>query len=301
MSQGPHVSGKAGPTGVAQGQHGGIIVEITGRKALSMPATSGRRESPTSGRFALLATETLPRQVARAVIESILLGQFGPGEDLPAAGDLAREFGVSRPVVREALKILATLGLVTSRQGRYSRVAERAAWNDLAPEVLAARLEVGVIDDIIADGLEMRRVIETEAAALAAERATDADLFALRSEFDALARTIGDTQAYTLHDVAFHDAILRATHNRLFLQLLDQMRELLIFTRTVSVTVDPDHLPESHEGHGAVLRAIRAHSPTRARQAMADHLGWAERVNVGEYRTVHTARSAAVATERGPE
>lgn len=300
MSRGPHCSGKADPKGVAEGQHGEIIVEVTRREAPSMPLTTGRRESPTSGRFALLATETLPRQVARAVIGSILLGQFAPGEDLPAAGDLAREFGVSRPVVREALKILATLGLVTSRQGRYSRVAERSAWNDLAPEVLAARLEVGVIDDIIADGLEMRRVIETEAAALAAVRATDADLFALRSEFDALGMVVADAQAYTLHDVAFHDAILRATHNRLFLQLLDQMRELLIFTRTVTVTVDPEHLPESHEGHGAVLRAIRAHAPARARQAMADHLGWAERVNVGDYRTAQAARRVAVTTERDP-
>lgn len=255
-----------------------------------MPVTAGGRESLAGPRFASLATETLPRQIARAVIGSILLGEFEPGEDLPAAGDLARQFGVSRPVVREALKILTTLGMVTSRQGRYSRVAERAVWNDLAPEVLAARLEVGVVDDIIADGLEMRRVIETEAAALAAQRATDADLFALRSEFDALGGAVGDAEAYTLHDVAFHDAILRATHNRLFLLLLDQMRELLIFTRTVSVTANPDHLPESQEGHEVVLRAIRAHSPARARQAMADHLGWAERVNVGEYRLAQVTR-----------
>ncbi len=250
------------------------------------------RDSRSAMHFRSLATDTLPRQVARALVGSILLGHLKPGEPLPAAGDLAREFEVSRPVVREALKIVATLGMVTSRQGRYSRVTERAAWNDLAPELLATRLEVGAIDDIIADSLELRRVIETEAAALAAERATMEDLASMREEFDALNLATRNTDAYTAHDVAFHDAILRATHNRLFLQLIDQMREVLVLTRTVSVTASPDRVPASQHGHEAIFEAIEARSPERARQAMTDHLGWAERVNVSEYRISHPAGGA---------
>jgi GntR family galactonate operon transcriptional repressor len=240
-------------------------------------------------RFRSVATHTLPRQVARALVGSILLGELKPGEPLPAAGDLARQFEVSRPVVREALKIVATLGMVTSRQGHYSRVAERAAWNDLAPELLAARLEVGAVDDILGDSLELRRVIETEAAALAAERATREDLAVMREELDALNLATGNTDAYTVHDVAFHDAVLRATHNRLFRQLIDQMREVLVLTRAVSVTAIPDRLPASQHGHKAIFEAIEARAPERARQAMADHLGWAERVNVSEYRISHPA------------
>lgn len=247
------------------------------------------RDSRSAMPFRSLSTQTLPRQVARALVGSILLGHFKPGEPLPAAGDLAREFEVSRPVVREALKIVATLGMVTSRQGRYSRVTERTAWNDLAPELLATRLEVGAIDDIMADSLELRRVIETEAAALAAERATPGDLAAMREEFDALSQVTRDTDAYTAHDVAFHDAILRATHNRLFLQLIDQMAEVLVLTRRISVTAIPDRVPTSQHGHEAVLDAIAARSPELARQAMADHLGWAERVNVTDYRISHPA------------
>ena len=249
--------------------------------------TAVARDPRSAMPFRSLVTQTLPRQVARAIVGSILVGHLQPGEPLPAAGDLAREFEVSRPVVREALKIVATLGMVTSRQGRYSRVTERTAWNDLAPELLATRIEVGAIDDIMADSLELRRVIETEAAALAAERATPDDLAAMRREFEALNQSTGDTQAYTTHDVAFHDAILRATHNRLFLQLIDQMREVLVLTRTVSVTASPDRVPASQQGHGAVFDAISARSPELARQAMADHLGWAERVNVSEYRIAH--------------
>ena len=272
------------------------------RAGARLEDTEATRPPLRGTRFPSLEMQTLPRQVARAVIGSILLGRFMPGEELPAAGDLAREFEVSRPVVREALKIVATVGMVTSRQGRYSRVAERAAWHDLAPELLAARLEVGAIDDILADSLELRRVIETEAAALAADRASDEDLAAMRRELEALSASRDDADAYTAHDVAFHDAILRATHNRLFLQLIDQMREVLTFARTVSVTASTNHLPESQEGHGAILDAIADRSAERARQEMAGHLRWAERVNVREYRVSHPAStgSSSVVEQRVP-
>lgn len=239
-------------------------------------------QAPWIRSFRSLSTETLPRQVARAIVGSILLGQVQPGDELPAAAEFARDFEVSVPVVREALKIVATLGMVSSRQGRYSRVAERDSWNELAPDVVAVRLEVGAVDDILIDSLELRRVIETEAAGLAAERATEEDLRALRHEFEELSRVARDTEAYTHHDVDFHDAILRATHNRLFLRLIDQMREVLVLARTISVTADPTLVPASYKGHAELLAAIEDRSPERARQAMVDHLGWAERVNVPE-------------------
>lgn len=242
------------------------------------------RGAPSAARFPSIARQTLSRQAARWLINNILLGHFRPGEPLPSSGDLARKFGVSRPVISEALKIVATLGMVESRQGRFSRVSERAAWRDLSQEILAARLEVGTIDDIMEESLELRRVIETEAAALAAERATEDDLTAMRQKLDALDRSSEDPQAYTVHDVAFHDAVLRATHNRLFLQLIDSMRELLVLVRTVSITASADRIPTSREGHRILFEAIVAKLPEAARKAMTEHLAWAERVNVSEYR-----------------
>jgi DNA-binding FadR family transcriptional regulator len=241
----------------------------------------------------LLNTESLPRQVARALVASILLGHFRPGEPLPASGDLAREFGVSRPVVREALKIVSTLGMVESRQGRFSRVSERGSWNDLSAELLSTRLETGAIGDIIGDVLELRRLIETEAASLAAQRATEADLAAMRGLLEALSGSVGDPEAYTVHDVAFHDAILRATHNRLLLQLIERMREVLLFARTISMTAQPHLLPDSQEGHRVLFDAIAAHDAEAARRAMTDHLAWAEQVNVAEYRGALATRPAS--------
>jgi DNA-binding FadR family transcriptional regulator len=231
--------------------------------------------------------------VARALVASILVGHFRPGEPLPASGDLAREFGVSRPVIREALKIVSTLGMVESRQGRFSRVSKRESWNDLSAELLSARLETGAIGDVIGDVLELRRLIETEAASLAAQRATEADLGAMRGLLEALAGSVGDPQAYTVHDIAFHDAILRATHNRLLLQLIDRMREVLLVARTISMTAQPDLLPDSQEGHRVLFDAIASHDPEAARRAMTNHLAWAEQVNVAEYRGSLATRPAS--------
>ncbi len=230
--------------------------------------------------LAPVARETLSRRAAHSLIVGILRGRFRPGEPLPSSGDLAAELGVSRPVVREALKILDTLGMVESRQGRASRVSGRSSWRDLSHEILAARIEIGAVDDILRESLELRRVVETEAAGLAAERATDDDLGAMRGRLEGLEGASGDPEAYAAHDVAFHDAVLGATHNRLFLQLIDSMRELLMFVRKVSVTATAGRISESLEGHRKLFAAIEARSPEAARRAMADHLRWAEQVNV---------------------
>lgn len=249
-------------------------------RVTSATASSG---ASSAAHLPSIARQTLSRQAARSLINNILLGHFRPCEPLPSSGDLARKFEVSVPVIREALKIVATLGMIESHQGRVSRVSERAAWCDLSHEILAARLEIGAIDGIMRDSLELRRVIETEAAALAADRATDADLVAMRQQLAALDRSSDDPQAYAVHDVAFHDAVLRATHNRMFLQLIDSMRELLMLVRRISITASADRIPSSQEGHRVLFEAIVSKSPEAARKAMAEHLAWAERVNVAEF------------------
>lgn len=208
------------------------------------------------------------------------MGHFPPGQPLPAATELATEFGVSRPLVREALRIVATLGMVENHQGRFSRVSAPESWRNLSPEVVATRSEIGVVDDILDDSLELRRVIETEAAALAAQRATPEDIERLRGELQALGDSIDNPHRYALHDISFHDSVLRATHNHLLLQLIDHMGALLLLVRDISHTGTAERLPDSQGGHRAIFEAIAARTPEAARAAMADHLAWAERTNV---------------------
>jgi GntR family galactonate operon transcriptional repressor len=216
------------------------------------------------------------------LIGDILRGEFEPGQEIPAEDQLAEEFGVSRPVVREAVKHLSVLGLVQSRQGRQTRVAPYESWNHFAPEILAARREAGAVEDVLLELLELRRMIELEAAALAATRATPQDIEAMQSALASLDRSLDDPARFTQGDIAFHDAILRATRNHLVPRLFDLLRPLLEFGREISVSTRPQGPTVSQAGHRAVFEAIRDGSPADARKAMEEHLSWTANLQLSE-------------------
>jgi GntR family galactonate operon transcriptional repressor len=233
-------------------------------------------------RFRAVASETLATQVGRQLIVGILRGDFAPGDEMPSEDRLAREFGVSRPVVREAVKHLSVLGLVESRQGRQTRVAPYEAWNHFAPEILAARREVGAVEDVLLELLELRRIIEVEAAALAASRATPDDLVAMEAALSDLDGSLEDPHRFTQGDIAFHDTILRATRNHLVPRLFDVLRPLLEFGREISVSTRPLGPRVSQDGHRAVYEAIRAGSAADARRMMEEHLSWTAHLDFSE-------------------
>ena len=244
-------------------------------------ASSGRAASP-GARFRSVASESLPRRVSRELIGGILRGDFSSGDELPSEDQLAKEFGVSRPVVREAVRHLRVLGLVHTRQGRQARVAPYEGWNHFAPDLLAARRDAGVVEDVLLELLELRRMIEVEAAASAAQRATPADLQALREALDALDSAATDIRQFTLADIQFHDAILHATQNHLLPRLFDLLRPLLEFGREISVSTRPQGTLVSQAGHRAVYEAIRAGSAEDARRHMEEHLSWTANLDFSE-------------------
>lgn len=253
----------------------------TGRPAAD-DARQGRRS------FASLPPQTLPGRVTNQLLVGILRGDFQPGQELPAEDRLAREFGVSRPVVREAVKHLAMLGMVESRQGRQSRIASYERWNDFAPELLAARLDAGVVDDVLLELLELRRMIEVEAAAAAAARATPGNLRRMEDALAELELSLDDLPAFTTADIAFHNAILEATQNHLLPSLFEILGPLLAFAREVSLTTRAKGSTMSQAGHRAVFAAIRSGSPEDARAAMEQHLSWTANLDITE-RTIRLA------------
>ena len=225
-------------------------------------------------KFAWISSQTLAQQVSREIVKSILRGDFQTGSQLPAEKDLARQFDVSRPVVREAVQAVAMLGLVQRRQGRGTRVAPSNEWRHLAPELLLARTEVGSTEDLLLELLELRRMVEVEAAALAAARATDDDIAEMRRYLEAMDARHEDRNQFTKDDVSFHNAILKATGNHLLLPLFEQLRPLLEFARGISARTRPGVLAESQRGHRAVFEAIVAGDAGLGRKAMEDHLSW---------------------------
>ena len=184
--------------------------------------------------------------------------------------------------MREAVKHLSVMGLVESRQGRQTRVAPYEAWNHFAPEILSARREVGAVEDVLLELLELRRIIEVEAAALAAARATRGDLDAMEAALAQLDGSIDDPHGFTQGDIAFHDTILRATRNHLLPRLFDVLRPLLEFGREISVSTRPLGPRVSQDGHRAVYEAIRAGSAEEARRSMEEHLSWTADLDFSE-------------------
>lgn len=239
-------------------------------------------EHPPVRRFESLTSQTLSKRISRELLTSILRGEIAPGNALPSEEDLAAQFDVSRPVVREAVKELAVLGLVESRQGRSTRVTSVDDWNHFAPELLAARGEVAAVDDFLLELLELRRLIETGASALAAVRASEDDIARMNAELERMEATVGDVERFTDGDIAFHDALLAATGNHLLTRLIDMIGPVLRFGRMISLERRADGPIDSQRGHRRILEAVRAGDPEAARLAMREHLSWTANLTLDE-------------------
>ncbi|MBS0339007.1 MAG: FadR family transcriptional regulator [Proteobacteria bacterium] len=202
-----------------------------------------------------------------ALIES---GKLAPGDRLPTEQQLADAHGVSRTVVREAVHQLKSRALVASRQGSGVYVAARPAHQPLEfdPSVLESV-------DAVVHVVEVRRVLEGEIAALAAERATRAQVAAIRRALRAIDTAVAEGGDGVAEDLAFHHAIGEATGNpqfKLLLGFLEQyLREAMRITRGNEARRQ-DFMEEVQHEHRAIVEAIAAHDPAAARQHALRHL-----------------------------
>jgi GntR family galactonate operon transcriptional repressor len=246
----------------------------------------------TTHRFTSVTAETLSRRITRELIASIIEGHYGPGDLLPPEDVLCQQLGVSRSVVREATKAVAMLGMVRSRQGLGTEILPDENWNEFAPEVIEARTELQSVDEFLVHLLELRRIIEVEAAGFAARRATAEDLAAMESLLETMGEVGADVSAFARMDVAFHGAIISATGNRPLRSLLRSIEPALLTARTVSLTSRRAGVRRSTKEHHAIFDAIRARSASRARQAMSTHLSWTANLSIGRPRTSRPAEPA---------
>ncbi|WP_277185754.1 FadR/GntR family transcriptional regulator [Caballeronia sp. BR00000012568055] len=171
---------------------------------------------------------TLHRQVLNQMGEQICAGKFAPGEILPAEDALAQHWNVSRITIRETMKSLSAKGMLQVRRRHGTIVLPRSSWQLFDPDVIAWRARAGAIDDdLIRDLMELRLIIEPNAAKLAAKRATDADRIAIRRAFKAMARAVAGQGEYVPADLAFHAAILTACHNQFVQQMQNALSAIL--------------------------------------------------------------------------
>lgn len=152
-------------------------------------------------------------QTVETIGSRIVRGQYAPGTALSPDG-LEAEFGISKTVLREALRVLAAKGLVDSRQKRGTVVRPRASWSLLDADLL--RWQGGQPDaTFFANLAEVRAIVEPAGARLAASRRTDEDLATLREALSLMAEAGSDAAAVVEADLCFHQALLDAAHNEL--------------------------------------------------------------------------------------
>ena len=218
---------------------------------------------------ALHREETLANRVVVELERLIVDSRLGEGDRLPSERELAAQFGVSRTVVREAVRALAAKRLVEVEGGRGTVVrapSTRAAAESMG---LLLRVQESAMDaDKVA---EVRRVLENEIAKLAASRRTAEDLKVLEGLLDAAEVHAEQPDSFIVEDVEFHAALARATHNELFSVLLESLAQVMLEVRLLALRI-PGTPRRSLAHHRAVFEAVAAGDPTAARAAMNRHM-----------------------------
>jgi GntR family transcriptional repressor for pyruvate dehydrogenase complex len=225
----------------------------------------------------------LSDKVAEMMRRTIISKGLPSGTALPSERELGEQFGVSRTVIREAVRSLAAKGIVEVRSGSGLRVAavdETTALESLSWFIRGGQLEYPKVH-------EVRSMIEVEMAALAAERRTEEQLQAMRDAHDHFQAVVDDVEEAAHADLDFHGMIARATQNDLFSVLLGSISDALIEIRRENLAggTGADTVAE----HGRILNRIAERDPEGARDAMRKHLETVEAAWVSH----HASETAA--------
>jgi DNA-binding FadR family transcriptional regulator len=216
------------------------------------------------------AQAAAPRNAHRYTLDrigaAIVAGRYAIGGTLPPEPLLCDELGVSRTVVREAVKSLAAKGLLVAGPKVGTRVLPSDSWNWFDPDVVAWQTQAGLTREFLRDLQELRRVVEPAAVRMAAARATAADIAEIEAAYAGMQRAIEHGGDYVANDLRFHQGLLRAGGNRMMVQMSKAIGALLRTSFEVSTTL-LDGPASSLPLHRAVLDAVIAHKPEVAERA----------------------------------
>lgn len=233
--------------------------------------------------------------VAQRLTQQIIGRAMMPGDSLPSEGDIGKRLGVSKPVVREAVRKLAALGIVEIRQGKPSTVGQ------LAPEPVRQmlRFALHINPDGLREAVELRRALETYTVRRAAELATDEDIERLRTVLGRLEASGSDHDAWVPADIEFHQLIAHLSRNTLVAFLIDALSDSMgeIISTLHRKTKGQDK--STIKRHQALVETIARRDPDAAVEAMHEHfaaaLTVADRI-VAESRDNRAARGGELPT-----
>lgn len=215
----------------------------------------------------LLRHSNLTMRVAAALGRAIAVGDYAPGTTLPAESELVAQFGTSRTVLREAVKMLTAKGLVDARPRRGTIVKPETEWNLADPDILSWLLHRKNVLPLILEFAEARLAIEPAAAGLAARRADDHAISEMHKSLERMRDSVTGNDDPLSADIAFHVAILKGSGNRFFWSLRFMVEVALRF----SIRVTDQRTRDKHanvEDHNRILEAIVAGDQQTAEASM---------------------------------
>ena len=224
---------------------------------------------PTTG-YQPLERRKVYEQVAEQLLAQIGSRRLRPGDPLPRERELTESFGVGRSSIREALRMLESQGVIAAVNGGAFVVAEAANPLESSLRLLFALDDRTGVDDLF----ELRRILDCEAAALAAERRTDAhlaEMTAAGADMEVSLGRDGRSGDFIDADLRFHLAVAEATGNRLILHSMQAVRDV-VRRALLTVFLIPGSPEQAVVEHRAVQAAIAAGDPERARASMLAHL-----------------------------
>ncbi len=211
------------------------------------------------------ANPSLHEQTVAEIGGWILGGKYAPNALLPRERELCDILGVSRTTVREAIRVLVAKGMLETRTRVGVCVLPRINWRLLDGEVLSWHPDIGSDSQLLDELLEARRIFEPEAARLAAERANSSDLAEIEKSYNAMAKAMpGSYEDACAADLAFHSAVILASHNLVLINLIDPLRASLRAILAITNRASNAAMESALEEHFELLEAIRLRDPERA-------------------------------------
>ncbi|MDP9989672.1 DNA-binding FadR family transcriptional regulator [Variovorax boronicumulans] len=199
--------------------------------------------------------------------EAIVAGRYSIGASIPSEPVLGEELGVSRTVVREAIKSLAAKGLIVTGPKVGTRVLPQDKWNWFDPDVITWQSRAGLTPEFLRDLQDLRRVVEPAAVRLAAERAEEKDIEEIERAYAGMKEAIENGGDYVTFDLRFHNGLLAAARNRMLAQMSKALNALLRTSFEIS-TAKPDGPALSLPMHRAVIDAVILRNPDKAERAV---------------------------------
>lgn len=234
----------------------------------------------TPGSHRLDRPQRLVPAVIQALVSRIVSGEFKPNSELPKEAEIVSQYGVSRTVIREALRVLEEKDMIAIQQGRATRVRSRDSWNLLDPIVIGAMIDQDSALDVVAQLVRLRAALESDmaAAAAASQQHGSGVVGSLDKHLQEMLASTDDQERFFVVDHQFHDVIMHAAGNAFSRHIV---RQVHVWTHgTAPATFGTADIERSHDEHRGIRDAIESGDADQSRSRMYDHIlgSWTRKV-----------------------